>query len=92
MQPWKVELGLMPRALGLGVGVGERLGEGALPTDLSLRAFVSTESADLAIFLLTLAMTSSPTRVGGGYYGKSTSGVTGCWGRGLGGLWWGSHR
>ena len=45
-------------------GEGGGLGEGALPIDLSPSSFVSTESADLAIFLLTLAMTGSPT--GGG--------------------------
>lgn len=59
----RVELGMMPWGIGPlgGLGVaGEDQGRRALPADLSPRAFVSMGSADLAIFMLTLALTGSP--------------------------------
>ena len=52
-------LGIRPGEGGWGVGGG------ALPADLSPSPFVSTESADLPIFLLTRAVAGSPTRGGG---------------------------
>ena len=65
----------MPWASDLGRGAGGA-GGGALPTDLSPSPLVSTESADLPVFLLTRAVTGSPTR-GGGFHGKSLLGITG---------------
>ena len=47
---WRVEPGTLPWASDLGRGAGGA-GGGALPADLSPSPFVSTESADLPVFL-----------------------------------------
>ena len=62
-------------------------GGGALPADLSPSPFVSTESADLPVFLLTRAVTGSPTRGGGGFHGKSLLRITGQPGQSSLGRW-----
>lgn len=66
----------MPWASDLGRGAG---GAGALPADLSPSLFVSTESADLPVFLADTGSDWQPhKRWGrGAFHGKSLLGVTG---------------